>query len=134
MRTMVKRIARMVLRPFKSLARPLVRRFDNHLAHVMRTVLHNEPGSNVPTFWHLISVRDDIVTRIEAAKGAGNSIVQNVTAQNSEEMDLLVDSLVREIVRLQHQVDGIRAQLVGLTADRPDVQVTTRPEGISKAA
>lgn len=130
MRTLAKRVVRRLLRPFKRVVRPLVRRYDNHMAHVMRTVLHHEPGSNVPTFWHLISVRDDVIAHIDATRGSTTT-----SSANNEEMELLVDSLIREIVRLQHQIDSMRTQLESMAVSFDSEQnTTTVRENVPKAA
>ena len=64
----MRRLARLLLRPFSRLARwclrPLVRRCDAHLAHVLRTVLYHEPQSAAAWLGHLNSVRDELVMTI----------------------------------------------------------------------
>jgi hypothetical protein len=97
-----------ILRPFWRLAQPLRRRltvrFDQHLTHLVTVALREHvQGSMLPRLDHA----RDALERIETSVTASRSISENVAADTN----LLLDSLVREIGRLQMQIEALHGSL-----------------------
>jgi len=91
-------------------ARPLIRRCDAHLAHVLRTVLYHEPQSAAAWLNHLNAVRDELVVTIAQTRQP-NSTAPDAAPVGLSELSLLLDSMIREIMRLERQVADLRENL-----------------------
>jgi hypothetical protein len=110
----MRRLVKPFFQPFWRLARwcarPLVRRCDAHLAHIVRTVLYHEPQSAAAWLNHLNAVRDELVVTIAQTRQP-NSAAPGPDPVGLSELSLLLDSMIREIMRLERQVAALNSEL-----------------------
>jgi hypothetical protein len=112
MNAKLKALAKAAARPFWRLTgpvrRPLARKFDEHVARVVEAALQTHSRDV-----H-VTVDPPDLGRIETMMGelaAALGMARQISEHHAEEANLLMDGLVREVARLQLQLEGL-AELV----------------------
>ncbi len=107
------RVAKWVLRPVWRLARrgfrPLVARFDAHLARLFDSVLHGRIEHRVATLSHLAAVRDEMMLHVGTLNGNLNNVQRRLSSSTlTREIDDRLLEVARDSARLRHQVESLR--------------------------
>ncbi len=104
----------------KRLVRPFVRRFDAKLNEMIAAAVR---AQLLPP----IEASSRTLERLEASLGAAN---HSANAMASD-IDLMLGSVVREVARLQSQVDDVRDLLERVGPSRAGLTLVERDEGES---
>jgi hypothetical protein len=123
MKALLKAIARPFWRGLAPLRQRIATKFDQHLTHLVTVVVHEHVVAS--TLPRLDEARSSL-GRIETSVNTGRSISENVAADTN----LLLDSLVREMGRLQMQIEALHDALedarqeerLGLVSENGDDQ------------
>jgi hypothetical protein len=104
----MKALLKAIVRPFWNLLRPLRRRiatrFDQHLTHLVTVALQEHVlGSTLPRF----DLMAENLRQVETTVKIGRSVSENMAADTN----ILLDSVVRELARLQMQVEALHDAL-----------------------
>lgn len=108
MKSFLKRLARAVARPLWRLSapirRPLARRFDERLTRIVE--------NSIRTHWNHVHVSLDppdlgSVETLVLEMTASLSMARQIAEHHAEESTLLMDGLVREVARLQLQLESL---------------------------
>lgn len=108
MRTLLRPLAWLLRR----ISRPITDRFDAHLMRVIDRALHEQQDRSVTSLRHLSVFRDELIHHI----GTLGARLDNVQHAEHFETQLIVDGVVRELIRLQHQV-AVLAEFVEAAAE-----------------
>jgi hypothetical protein len=101
----MKQALRTVARPFwwltRPLRRPLVAKSNNHISQLVSNVIQEHAlGPILPRLDAQVPALERIESSVQAARAVGDA--------HAAETNLLLDSLVREVARLQMQVESLR--------------------------
>lgn len=133
MKARLKALAKAAVRPFWWLTgpvrRPLVRRFEERIARVVEAVVqaHKQEVH--------VTVEPPDLSRVEAMVGelaAALGMARQIAEHHAEEANLLMDGLVREVARLQLQLEGL-AELVDELRSESSLVVVGGDEGELRA-
>lgn len=112
--------ARPAWRVFKRLLRPLVARFDHHMALLFSQVLHERMDHRVAQLSHLVAVRDEMMTHVGTLNSNLHSVQLKLSSSAmTREIDDRLDDALRDIAMLRHQVESLResVELMSLPAE-----------------
>ncbi len=102
---MLKRLVKVAVKPFWKLSspvrRPIARKLDARLNHMVAVALQTQL---MPQLRGSLDASEQSLGRLEASIGHANHSAQALAT----EMDLMVGSLIREVARLQAQVDTLQ--------------------------
>ncbi len=105
----VKWSARPFWRVIKRLLRPLVARFDHHMAALFAQVLHERMDHRVAQLSHLVAVRDEMMTHVGTLNSNLHSVQLKLSSSAlTREIDDRLDDALRDISMLRHQVESLR--------------------------
>ena len=112
MKSLMNTIVKILLRPFWKLSgpirRPLVQKFDDRIARIVAPIIVDAVSGHRQAVHFQVDQPD--FRPIEAVLGTyGESLrmARQVAEHHAEEANLLMDSLVREMARLQIQVEAL---------------------------
>jgi hypothetical protein len=122
----VKRLLKKAVRPFWRLTgplrRPIARRLDARIQVMISLALRQEV---LPAIQVSLDASTHAMARLEASIGAANHSAQTLAT----DMDLMLSSVIREIARLQVQVDAIEDMLAhNLAPGRSSLSLVERDE------
>lgn len=100
-------LLRALRRVLRWLGTPIINRIDAHFADLMRSVMHREQERSVTSLAHLKVLRDELIHHI----GTLGERLDNVQHADRFETQLIMDGAVRELIRLQHQVECLTEAL-----------------------
>ena len=112
MKAIIKRVLRAAWRRLAPLRRPILRKYDNHLRNLLAPLIEASARSQIA------SVIEERIRAplLDVSRGTAHNLGRieafiETSARASDETDLVLNSLVREVVRLQMQVEFLQ-QLV----------------------
>lgn len=101
---MLKRLVKRALKPVWRLSapirRPILRKLDAKIHYMVATSIRTEV---LPTIEASLASSARVLERLEASVGAANHTAQAMSC----DMDLMLGSVIREVARLQAQVDAL---------------------------
>jgi hypothetical protein len=96
MKRLIKRALKPIWRATAPIRRPIIRKIDAKIAASIRAEV-------LPTIEASLASSARVLDRLEASVGAANHTAQTMAC----DMDLMLGSVIREVARLQAQVDAI---------------------------
>ena len=101
----MKRLIKRAIRPFwkmtESIRRPLARQFDSRMNHMIAVAIQ---ARMMPTIQAALDSSARSLERLESSLDGANQSAQVLAC----DMDLMLGSVVREVARLQSQVDAMQ--------------------------
>lgn len=121
MKAALKRLLRAAWRRLAPFRRPVVRKYDNHMRDLLAPMLESSLRRTVEATL-ASAIEERLGTPLRAASWAAAHSVGQLDAlkRSAHETDLVLNSLVREMVRLQMQVEYLQ-QLVAFPPPEPSV-------------
>lgn len=100
----MKRLIKRAMKPFWRLTgpirRPIMRKIDAKIHYMVATSIRTEV---LPTIEASLAASARVLERMEGSIGSANHTAQTMAC----DMDLMLGSVIREVARLQSQVDAI---------------------------
>jgi hypothetical protein len=100
MKRLIKRILKPIWRMTAPIRRPVMRKMDGKIHSMVACSIRAEV---LPTIEASLAASARVLERLEASVGVANHTAQTMAC----DMDLMLGSVIREVARLQAQVDAI---------------------------